>query len=363
MDHSLARRCAESALAEGQNLTQNEIAARNDNGVPPYHVLDWDHFPFAYSDLGKFENATAAWLDIDPDNPNAFFHRALARQARKDYAGANAYLEEFHRRAPAKPKSFIRLGGAERSSQTVELAPVSGAYPKGPALFLCCDVEYFNVMAMPLLRSISEKSPDIHVHVHIMTDRESVKLSPPRELNISFSAENASDIIRNYGIDPDIYYGTMRFVRFAEALRSASESLCMLDVDALALRDLRPLFNISSSIAMRVRPGRIEPWHQFSACMIRAHPSAYPYFHHVSEIIKASMSRLWWGFDQYALFSAWIDQRPQIQLLGPDFVDVGEHDAEAMVWMTAGKKKRTLLIDQTPYALMFQRYFSGQEQG
>ena len=45
-----------------------------------------------------------------------------------------------------------------------------------------------------------------------------------------------------------------------------------MDVDALFWRDPRALYEAlgADDVAMRIRPGRLEPWNQFNACIVGA---------------------------------------------------------------------------------------------
>ncbi len=137
------------AIDAARSLTDQELGERQTRDLPPYHILSWEEFPFAFADVGPFEDATAKWHDAAPDNPQSWLYRAMARQAVKDWTGANTYLAGYQERAPAKPKARMRLGAEPTNTSEIVLPPVSGTYPSAPSLFLSCDMEYFQVMAIP----------------------------------------------------------------------------------------------------------------------------------------------------------------------------------------------------------------------
>ena len=228
------------------------------------------------------------------------------------------------------------------------LPPIVGEYPTDSAFFVCCDSNYLRNFGIVLLRSVAEHSPGARVHLHLMNpDFSLMRFVEPLPLCISLTHEACS---KNA-----IYYHAARLVRFSEALESCSGSLLMTDTDAIAMGDIRGVLN--GPLALRVRPGRMSSSERFSACFIRGDASSRPYFRRASEIVRCHFAAPWWGLDQYALYAAWVDQRPAIHLVGPDMASVVE-DQPGLFWFTAGLNKKTLMTDATPYAREYQRIIS-----
>jgi hypothetical protein len=82
--------------------------------------------------------------------------------------------------------------------------------------------------------------------------------------------------------------------------------------------------------------------------------ASLPYYRAVANIVRASLDRLWWGLDQYALFAAWTALKPEIHLLGPEIAAV--QDEPGLFWFTAGAKKAALAGGESEYAKAFKRF-------
>lgn len=246
-------------------------------------------------------------------------------------------------------ESARRDGLADAINDAPAAPPVTGAYPKEPAFFFSCDAKYAG-MCFTLLTSISEHSPGVRCHVHLIDaapDTESAAKNIP--VNLSFTHERSG--LTNQKAQW-AYYNAVRFVRFAEALEHASGPLWIADVDALVTEDIRPLLSVTSDIAFRMRPGRSALNEQVSACLVQGSPASRDFFNHVSRFIRSRP--LWWGIDQLALFSALALYQPDAELIGPNIAAV-EADKPGMFWFTAGTAKKSLLRDDTPYAHEFRR--------
>ncbi len=243
---------------------------------------------------------------------------------------------------------------------------MEGRYPTGPSLFIGCSGDYLRELGLPLLRSIASTGPGTAVHLHVAyRDRESLDLvlGLGLALKLTHTYEDPTAFIARHKLKSGEYYGSIRMIRFAEALGHSSGPLCMMDCDALMIGDPQRLLNLPADLAMRVRPGRLAPEHQFSACMIIGRPAALGYFQRVARIVKGLLLRNYWGFDQYALFSAWLFDRPDLVPLGPDFTDISDYLDNSVAWFTAGKAKFSLTTDQTAYARLFRQYRNALSKG
>ncbi|MBX7198766.1 MAG: hypothetical protein K1X51_05270 [Rhodospirillaceae bacterium] len=341
-----------------QELYKAEIAERTKRGLPLQHVLDIAQFPFFFA-LGAVEMFNQIITKLAAENPN-LAHLAMSQVmgalARRDHAGANAFMERFRTLAPADPMARMRFGHVP-AGPFVDLPPVLGAYPKTPAIFLACDAVYFDKYCMPMLRSMAANSPMLPVHVHLMSGDDST-VAPARGLPLALTVtyEDPRQLIARLGILPSHYYGAARLVRFAEALEDNPGPLWMADVDGLVTGDAHQLLKVATPAALRIRPGRVEPWHQFSACLIMGSAASRDYFRRVAAIVREDLPYAWWGMDQYALFSAAIGVKPQISLLGPEVA--GAHEQHpGLFWFTGGQAlKKSLATDQNPYAVLFRRF-------
>jgi hypothetical protein len=340
------------------SISDAERQERIKRGLPPDHLLQWAQFPFAFAKnaLRKLDSATAEWMRQTPLPGEAVWFRAVAAAAHKDYATANKLMDKFQPLVPDKGQGRIRFGAPPPPS-TLTLPPVVGEYPKDAAFFLSCNDSYFRNFCVPLLVSLGDHSPGLRVHLHIMDpDLEVLALVANRlKLQITFTHEESLPFINSLGIEAGFYYHSARFIRFAEALEGTAGPLIMIDVDALATGDVRPLLARTDDCALRVRAGRLEPWNQFSACFVLGTDRSRAYFRRVADIVKADLPMSWWGLDQYAMYSAYIGTKPKVALIGPDIAGVTE-DTPGLIWYTAGGRKKDINTNQTPYSILFQKY-------
>lgn len=342
-----------------QRLTQEEWAGRAARGLPLYHVLAAEEFPIAFArkTLDQLVHAAQEWRRASSEIPGAAFVLGQVQAIAGDYAAADAAMAAYQKLAPADPMGAMRFA-APLASPQFDLPEVTGAWPKGPALFVACDAHYFRLFGVPLLRSFAAKGPGVPVHVHLMSGGPAA-LEPAPSLDLALTAtfEDPEAFIAARGMKAPMYYHAVRLVRFAEALRRTDGPLCLMDADALANRDPRPLLDLPADLALRARAGRIEAVHHFSACLIAARAGARGYMDKVAAIVRATLANCWWGADQYALFKAFIEARPEIFFLGPEWADV-EQSHDGVIWFTAADAKARLKTDETPYARLFRHYWA-----
>lgn len=324
-----------------------ESDARARRGLPLSHVLDMAEFPFAFAcdQVRVFDKITReAYRTQD----GVVFMRAMAALALKRYESANNFLADARKLMPQEPKTAMRFA-VEPPEIDADLPAVSGEYPATSALFLACDGVYFRDYCLPMMASIAANAPNTPLHIHLMggpVDEIAAGLTRSA-LKVTLTHEIPAHASKNY-------YGAARLIRFAEALERCVGNLWMADVDALVMGNTDALFALDAAIAMRVRPGRLEPWNQFSACLVMGSRASLPYFRRTANIIKANLASLWWGIDQYALFSAWTVDKPEIHLLGPNAVSVD--DTPGLFWCAGGERRVNVMTAETRYAQTFRKF-------
>jgi len=343
-----------------REVVRSERVAREDRGLPPWHVLSMTEFPFAFArkELADFTSAALAWAHKEPANIEALSKALFAELANGHYGRANERMAQLNAAGLVSARGQMRFG-VHHEPPAFILPEVRGTYPAGSTFFLSCDANYFNVFGIPLLKSIAAANIKTPLHLHLMARDSSIidmVMGAKGPMAVTATWEDPSSFITSRRIDPGEYYGAARLIRFAEAVHHSSGAVCMLDVDSLAHGDPMSVLNISGDIGLRVRPGRIEPWHQFSACMVLGRSSARGYFDQVSNIVKHGLLSPWWGLDQYALFSAWIGLRPEVTLFGPQHADVSGENADGVFLFTAGASKKSLMTAETPYARLYRKY-------
>jgi len=331
-----------------------ERAERITRGLPPDHILNWSEYPFTFAKdaVTTFRTSVNKWHASKPSAGSALYC-AMAAAAQADYHGANALMKECERLEQKNGKARMRFGHTPQPAGE-PLPAVHGSYPTAGGLFLGCDLKYFAKYGIPLLVSLSLHSNKAPIHIHFFGSDPSGVSAVLSRINIksSLTYEDASAYIERTSIAPERYFHAARLIRFAEAIEQSTCPLWMADVDALATG---PLPETKRPLALRVRAGRIEPWNQFSACLVNGSRDSLPYFRRVSEILKADLPHAWWGMDQYALYSAWLALKPEIDLIGPDLASVTE-DTPGVLWFTAGSSKLSLASSNSAYAQLYRRY-------
>ena len=210
-----------------------------------------------------------------------------------------------------------------------QLPPVETIFepPDGRLAYLACDGRYFSRFGAKLLASIEEPS-----HVHLMdADPAYAKhvietLGRPVGLTVEQPKANAE------------YYHSVRFCRLAQMLEKRAQALVLLDVDAIANGKISALPD--TSLGMRLRPARLEPWHQCNASVVIAGPDALPYFRSVADYIFHFWKRggLKWQIDQLALYIVWQKMGVDIQVLDEAQVNYDYRD-DAVIWCNSGSDK------------------------
>jgi len=336
----------------------DERGLRHASGLPPDHVLNISEFPVLFSKqvVADLDIVTARAIIEYPTNPSLTLIRAFTLVLTGQYAAADAAMTAYQVLNPNDPLGRMRFALPPKGVITpADLPPVKGDPPAGPSFFIGCDKRYFQVFAAPLLRSMAHCSPGAPVHLHMMdTDPDQWRRLEPLNLTITSTSEDASAFIASHKLKPAAYYNAARMLRFVEMAGQSTDALCLMDADGLVVRDPMPL--LGDAISLRMRAGRIEPVHHFSACLVTAGRDSTGYMSTVADFLRPLMDNPAWGVDQYALFAAWLRCRPTLKLYGPETAGIDGNTINGIFAFTAGAAKGRLLTDDTPFAALYRHY-------
>jgi hypothetical protein len=241
---------------------------------------------------------------------------------------------------------------------TASLPPCLNVTPPAPdaagVLYLACDPVYFTAFALPMLCSVAENSPHTPVHLHVMDAMPEqiahilnfCKRLAPLRFALSTERPGLQGAPQK---EARCYYHAVRFIRFYEHLKLYGCPLWLADVDAIVNRDLGELFALLNGrdAAMRIRPGRLEPWNQFNACVLGASQSDRSRDYHRQVAAYAAhfhqRNGLRWGIDQLAMYGVFADLQdrggaPDLALLGEREVDY-DYRHDGFIWCNSGGKK------------------------
>lgn len=340
---------------------------RTRRGLSQDHAdrLDELFFTFGAGYFARYEQLAEQAVAADSKDSRARVRLGLARFCRGDRHGAEALFQSAPERTKGTifeagrfaPAYHARLRDTPDSALTHKLPPCIDVTPPARdaagTLYLACDAVYLKAFALPMLCSLAENSPHTPVHLHVFDLAEA---------EIAFLSAFCSALALRFAVSvesPDFsgapimtarnYYHAVRFIRFHEHLRRYQCPLWMTDVDALVNRDLADLFALMNGhdIAMRVRPGRLEPWNQFNASLIGAAHThrALAYHRQIAAYIADFHGRdgLKWGIDQLAMYAVFADLQdlgapPSVALLGARAVDYTYRD-DGFIWCNSGTRK------------------------
>lgn len=265
-------------------------------------------------------------------------HRGIVAFTRGDLATAH---ELFQACLPASRQNRYVLACVNFSRPWHDMLEEFDGWPSvtahklgksGPTCFIACDGVYYDKFGAALIQSIQSTS-DLQVHLHLM-DPSAAVLAAALKLKIDGLSTEFPNGERGY-------YHAARFVRFREFLPHYGE-LLLLDADQIANRDLTPLFS-NDAVAMRFRPGRIEPWNQINASCVygTSDPASLEYFGKVAAYLTAYSQQLYWGIDQLALYAVWaMGCQPPVHAYTPQELDYDYTDA-GVLWPNSGAAKHT----------------------
>ena len=352
----------------GDLLVYKEWDERMKRGLQPQHATGWADlfFPFSADELRQYRELAIKIADRNPSDTGAQKRKFGALFCCEDYLAAQETLrgiqtnteEPLWNGMTFETSFYRRLEDMPDEELAAALPPLIAAAPADftdrPSAYLSCDYFYFQAFAAPMVRSLAAVHPGGQVHVHLMdaTDAEiQAAIQFQQEvpsLRMAISAEQPW--IKNQGkAAARAYYHAIRFIRFYQHAREYRGPLWLMDVDALFNRDPSSMYGSldDADIAMRIRPGRLEPWNQFNACVVGAAgtPAAKRYLKLIAAYISHYHRRngLWWGIDQFAMYGAFTylkDQgcAPLIAFLDDRALDYAYLD-DGVIWCNSGKNK------------------------
>jgi tetratricopeptide (TPR) repeat protein len=349
-------------------ILHKEWWERIKRGLAPYHATRVDElfYTHALPYVEDYAATCAALAEANPADAGAKIALGVAKFCLRDRAGA----EEMFTAAPERtaghiletvrfaPQFYTELAAFSDDDLLRGMPPIEDLTPKVPepagVLYLGCNFSYFRAFTLPMLCSLREHSPATPVHIHIMDASEAEaafavafceKLRP---LRFAVSVERPN--LQNAPVmEGRCYYHAVRLVRYYRHLIEYGCPLWLMDVDAVVNADLHPLFAQlgNSDAAMRVRPGRMEPWNQFNASIVGANTTeaSLAYFRLVAAYLAYFFQRkqLRWGIDQLAMYGVFADleargKAPKLALLGEREIDY-DYRPDAFVWCNSGVGK------------------------
>ena len=368
-----------------------EWQARIDSNKPPYHANSLDDLFFhnATDTFNTFKDACSALVRLDPSDQWARMTEALAYFASGQHAKAQANFQTVGNATGNTMANAVRFDEPFFSSllamsdtdlhkglPPIEMAKVH-PFNGDNILYLSCNATYFDDFAVPLLRSLNVVSDGIHVHIHLMDSAEAHTTTAIQFCSDLSNIESAISVERPDFSGKDLiamrsYFHAIRFIRFYDHLKHYNKTLWLMDVDGLFNRSPDAIFSCmdDSDVAMRVRPGRLEPWNQFNACMVGVKPTktGLHYIFAVSAYILYFYNKGEFpcGIDQLAMYAAFHDlqrkgQAPSLHFLDETVLDYDYRD-DGIVWCSSGATKYTALnrdeVENDPDASAFDRAFA-----
>lgn len=262
----------------------------------------------------RFDEALAAYRqaqEMEPSLPFAYSRAGclLAKQGR--YAEAETQFARA-RALVDWVESGIRLDAAffhRRPNYPHEFSMVQTAGPCQRLVLVGCDGGYFQRYAALLADSLARhEGAETQMHVHLVSPSPEV-LAAARAAGFGVSVEypDFKGRSRNF---VNTYYACSRFLALPQLLKSYERPLLVMDVDALVLAPLAPLWAVLKENDMAVRRLRgpmVDPWNEAQANLVGVNPTglgaafAASVAAFLAEFVTKGM--LYGFFDQTALYS------------------------------------------------------------
>lgn len=342
-----------------------ERGARIANGQEPYHAVSPDDMFFHYA-TDQFERIRDIARKNRIENPGLTPADAAALGivhfcADRDRIKASEIWGkdcEFYSKGIYNPgliDEFLSAGNIDKGLPALHIS--TPPVPENePVLFAACDYGYFNKFGKVFLASLTKKSPDTWVHFHIFNapDIDEVlevlnHINPDKTAlsseRFGFS-ENVPENQRRYL--QVTYYHMARFIRLWKFQKYRKAPVWLTDVDVLVNKDLTPLMKMDHDIAIRMRPGRLEPWNQVAAVLVGINNTkgGMGFLTGVAAYVKYALENtkhVFWGADQQAMYSIFAhmleDRSLSVRALMDKDTSLAPHDDDAFTWATAGVKK------------------------
>lgn len=378
-------------------LVHKEWCERVRRGLRPQHATSFSdmYFPFCQEEFALYAALSEKIARENPGDVTASVRKLVARICAQDWPAARQDLGSLLARQDAPPvwraitfdagfyDALARMPDGDIVADLPPLLSVTAPiFADGPIAYLACDHAYFKRFAMPMVRSLADKAPGAQLHIHIMdaTDDQlgdAATFCHALPLTVAISAEQPG-VNRSGSHTARAYYHAIRFIRYYQHLTLYDRPLWLMDVDALFNRDPHVLYDMigANDVAFRVRPGRLEPWNQFNACIVGARPTAAAktYVRMIAAYVAHyhRQKALVWGIDQIAMYGAFIHLRleqrpPALAFLDDRAIDYMYLD-DGIVWCNSGRNKFAHLQrqqdgspmiddpDRTRYMTLFDRY-------
>lgn len=385
-DQDLTARCQLLSL----HLLFSEWSKRIERGQMPYHATSLDEMLFEHAQpiVEDLKSAASALVQQNPTQSWPRMTDALATFASGDLTKAQTKFQLIDDDALSPMAQAVRFDeefftalqhSAAATNPTKGLPKVitakDGNFAESGILYMACDATYFDNYTKPLLRSLAHCGRGSQVHIHLMDSPEThtdtaiqfCKDLPGVQTALTVEQPNLS---KDSHISARCYFHAIRFIRFYEEIKKYDNTLWMMDVDALFNRSPELLFAglANADIALRVRPGRLEPWNQFNACLVGVRPTAVSldYLASIATYISYfyDQKNLPWGIDQLAMYACFVDAQrrgkaPRLHLLDDKALDY-EYLPEGILWCSSGNKKLAALsraVEESPTATNYDRAF------
>jgi tetratricopeptide (TPR) repeat protein len=399
MDKLVAQAGSDSGRLKvySQLLFYKEFHERKKRGLMPFHGTSLDELFFTYcaKDFADYCDLSFKLAAQNPTDAGALIRKFTAQFCARDRKGAQETLIQFQplvqnhvwTAVTFDPAFYRKLESMSDADLVKGLPPLIEVLPatfrEEPVAYLSCNYSYYAAFAVPMIRSLADKSPGAQLHVHIMdaTDEQLAKAADFARglpLTVGISAE-CPGVDQQGVLAARAYYHAIRFIRYYQHLQQYRRTLWLMDVDALFNRDPREMYKVlgSKDAALRIRAGRFEPWNQFNACIVAASPSAPSVLYHrlIAAYIADFHQRdgLRWGIDQLAQYGvhAYLHDEgraPDLAFLDDKAIDY-DYLEDGIVWCNSGKNKfnhlkrapdGTLIVDdpdRANYLRLFDKYY------
>ncbi len=362
-----------------------------DKGLPPYHArsLDEQFFSTSIDTLTDLRDQASELAQRDNNDHWAWMMAGQAHFALRDVEAAQACFSSVYRTFDHPMCGAIRFDKpffdeiSKRTDEDLEKNLVSVEtvksvpFEQNDILYMSCNAHYFEAFAKLLLLSLNEVSQHSQVHIHLMDSPPDHVISAREFCARLKNVQTAVSVERPdfSGKDFDAkrsYFHAIRFIRFYSHLRSYGKTLWLMDVDGLFHHAPDRIFDgfSNADVAMRVRPGRLEPWNQFNACLVGVRPNAkgLKYIHDIcAYLIHFYEADIFpWGIDQLAMYACFYNLQsngiePSIHLLDEKALDY-EYIDDGILWCSSGTLKHTAPsqgdLESDPNATPFDKAFA-----
>jgi tetratricopeptide (TPR) repeat protein len=263
---------------------------------------------------GRDAEALAAYRQaqsLEPGLPFAFSRAGCLLARSDDLAAAEA---EFARSRDLCPwvESGIRLDpgffkGLPAYAHRFEWLQKAGG--DGPLAVVGCDAGYFKRYGASLKQSLDRhEGGTVSLHVHLVHP-DADCLAQARALNMGISLENP-DIGGHSRNFVNTYYASARFLVLPDLLAEYRRPLLVMDVDAVVLKPLAPLWTVLKQSDMAVRRWQgamVDPWNEPQANLLGVNPTpnGLAFARSAAGFLADFVARgqLFGFFDQTALYS------------------------------------------------------------